>query len=133
MIPRNHGETQRAYVERVLRGEGVIATRDALYGVDYDDGRRCSITRLAAIIHGLRGEGWDIASHVRAGELATYRLHALPGAAAARPPGPPTAAPDWHCVVCGAPAVFDVRPALGGMGQSRCDACHGVRYFRRAA
>lgn len=120
-MTRHPRESQRAYVERVLRTEGRIATHDALYALAYDDGRPCSITRLAAIVHELRADGWDIASHMEPGALATYRLVSRG-----------TCVP-WRCVECGAPAVFDVTPVLGGMGQSRCDACHAKRYFRRAA
>lgn len=120
-MTRHPRESQRAYVERVLRTEGRIATHDALYALTYDDGRPCSITRLAAIVHELRADGWDIASFVQPGALAVYRLVAI--------------APDvpWRCVECGTPALFDVAPVLGGMGRSRCDACHATRYFRRAA
>jgi hypothetical protein len=121
MTTRRGTETQRAYVERVLRTEGRIATFDVLYSLAYDDGRKCSITRLAAIIHELRAVGWNIATDAP-GALATYRLIGI--AESAIP---------WRCVDCGAVAIFDVRPVLGGMGQSRCDACHATRYFRRAA
>lgn len=121
MIPRRSRESQRAFVERVLRTEGRIETYDVLYGLAYDDGQKCSITRLAAVICDLRAEGWNIAT-ADDGALATYRL-----VAASEPSAP------WRCVECGSAAILAVAAVLGGMGQGRCDACHTRRYFRRAA
>jgi hypothetical protein len=118
-MTRLDGETQRAYVERVLRDEGCIATYAVLYDLTYTDGSKCSITRLAAIVCQLRSEGWDIATS-EPGTLAVYRLTTEP-------------AKSWRCIDCGASAIFTVNPVLGGMGQGRCDSCHTTRYFRRAA
>lgn len=79
MTPREPGETQRAYVERVLTTEGRFATYDALYSLAYSNGMKCAITRLAAIIHTLRHEaGWAIDESHENG-LAVYRLVAAPG------------------------------------------------------
>jgi hypothetical protein len=117
-MTRHLGESQRAYVERVLRANGVIATYGVLYGLEYDDGSKCSITRLAAIIHELRAAGWNIVTS-EPGFLAVYRV-AAPALA-------------WHCLDCGSVAIFTVAPVLGDMGQGRCDACHTTRYFRKVA
>ncbi len=78
MTPRRPGETQRAYVERILRDEGSISTFDALYSLAYADGRKCSITRLAAIVFTLRQDGWTIADVGERGTLAMYRLVSAP-------------------------------------------------------
>lgn len=94
MTPRQAGETQRAYVERVLAAEGRIATYDVLYGLSYADGQKCSITRLAAIIHTLRHEaGWTIAEGHENG-LAVYRLVAAAGPG--RPVGKVRQCPGCH-------------------------------------
>ena len=105
MTPRMAGETQRAYVERVLATEGRISAYDALYRLSYADGSPCSITRLAAIVHTLRHEaGWGIAEFHEAG-LAVYRLTSRPGTG--RPVGGVRACPGCgrtHAVgtTCGA-------------------------------
>jgi hypothetical protein len=117
---RHLGESQRAFVSRVLRDEGRIDTYEVLYQLAYDDGLKCSITRLAAIICDLRADGMDIDTE-DAGALATYRLRSAPECLT------------WRCLDCGSAAILTVRPVLGGMGQGRCDACHTTRYFRRAA
>jgi len=119
MIARHANESQRAFVERVLKTQGQVATYDVLYALTYDDGRPCSITRLAAIIHELRSDGWDITPDTSGG-LATYRLAAEPR-------------PAWKCLECGTVAFLTIHPVLGGMGQGRCDNCHATRYFRAAA
>lgn len=74
------GETQTAFVERVLREDGAIATYDVLYALRDDRDRPRSITRLAAVIHTLRHErGWDIAETHADGALAEYRVVRAPG------------------------------------------------------
>jgi hypothetical protein len=120
MIPRRSRESQRTYVERVLRAEGRVATYDVLYGLAYSDGQKCSITRLAAVICDLRGDGWTIET-IDDGALAEYRL-VTSGASEA-----------WRCVECGDLSFLPVTTVLGGMGEGRCDSCHTRRYFRRAA
>lgn len=81
MIPPIHeSESQVAYVERVLRHVGSIATYDALYGLTDTHGRRRSISRLASVIHTLRHQrGWVIAEMAGAGALATYTVVMEPG------------------------------------------------------
>lgn len=89
MIARFERETQRAYVERVLRTERRLATYDALYNLTYRDGTKCSITRLAAIVCQLRIEGWNIQTLEGEGATAIYRFMSgpdVPEAAAAIPP-----------------------------------------------
>lgn len=157
MIPRHAGESQRHYVDRALRAHGSIATRDALYALQYQDGRRSSITRLAAIIHDLRHEdGWDIATTGDPGETAVYHLRYCPpvaGPVAPRPAAPAIEAPvldlepvapineaslpewerAWRCADCGSRPAAEPVPMLGDLGRAPCPACGAARYFRRAA
>lgn len=156
MIPRHTGESQRHYVDRALRAHGSIATRDALYTLEYQDGRRFSITRLAAIIHDLRHEdGWDIATTGDPGETAVYHLRYCPPVAgqsprsAVAPADPPTfdlepvapineaSLPEWarawRCADCGSRPASEPMPMLGDLGRAPCPSCGAARYFRRAA
>lgn len=130
MTPREPGETQRAYVERVLRDEGRIATFDCLYSLSYADGTRCSITRLAAIIWSLRHEdGLDIVEQAAPGHLAVYML-ARQGDAA---PAVPAWASEWRCASCGARPGHEPEVLLGDLARSWCPSCAERRTFRRAA
>lgn len=159
MIPRYDTEPQRHYVERVLRAHGEIRTYDVLYSGTYHDGRKFSITRLAAIIHNLRHEhGWDIATSGGTGETAVYRLAYAPPIAEPRktvrplavvpsesrlldrePVAPineatlPTWARGWRCTECGGRPAAEPAPMLGDLGRGPCAVCHAARYFRRAA
>jgi hypothetical protein len=109
-------ETQRAYVERVLRERGLIATFDVLYQATYEDGTKTSISRLAAIIHTLRGEGWHIESHDSPGHLATYALVDVS---------------PWRCMSCGGAPNAEPEGLLGDMGRAWCVADGGWQTFRR--
>jgi hypothetical protein len=118
---RRNGESQRAFVERVLREDGRISAYDALYASWYDDGRPTSLTRLAAVIHTLRSEGWEIDAHADRGRLAEYRLRQAP-------------APDgWRCAVCKSTPATPPVEVLGGMAQAHCGTCAARRFFRRPA
>lgn len=134
MTPRHPGETQRAYVERVLLTERRIRTYDVLYSLAYDDGRKCSISRLAAVIHTLRHDaGWEIAESHDDG-LAVYRLVAAPEGAVpehARPRAPWQAG--WSCPTCGGVPASEPEALLGGIGRAHCATCHAPRLFRKAA
>ena len=48
------GETQRAFVLRVLKEDGSISVEDVLFNTRREDGTRFSITRLASVIFDLR-------------------------------------------------------------------------------
>lgn len=157
MIPRHVGESQRHYVDRTLRAHGSIATQDALYHLEYQDGRRFSITRLAAIIHDLRHEdGWDIATSGGSGETAVYHLRYCPPLAGQpqraavapvveavtldlEPVAPiveaslPEWARAWRCADCGSRPASEPAPMLGDLGRAPCPSCGAARYFRRAA
>lgn len=161
LIGRYDPEPQRAYVERLLRAYGSLATRDCLYNLAYHDGRRTSITRLAAIIFGLRDDGWDIDTTNEQGELAVYhlryappitepritgRVHAPTASVAApepetpvllsiEPSGPPEPvwAVRWRCSDCGSRPASEPQPMLGDLGRGFCGGCGAQRYFRRAA
>lgn len=118
-------ETQRAFVERTLRETGEIATFDALYETTFPDGRRTSVTRLAAIIFGLRADGWPIETDDEHGQLAVYRL------IDSKPQ--PVRVQTWRCLACGGPPRSTVTPMLGDAGQAWCGACGKRRMFRSAA
>lgn len=139
MISRHALETQRRYVERALRTVGGIATADALYSLAYEDGRTCSITRLAAIVCNLREDGWDIATGGGPGELAHYRLIATPTAAATLPAPVARALPDhpwtsaWRCADCGSRPTTEPTALLGDLGRAYCPGCLVSRFFRRVA
>lgn len=129
MTPRRHGETQRAWVERVLRTDGRIAAYDALYNAEYVNGGKFSITRLATIIWTLRHEqGWIIDETSLPGRLAEYRLVRV-GSEKPRIPAPTTGAA-WACQVCGGAPAYEPSPLLGGMFRSKCASCREVRIFR---
>jgi hypothetical protein len=69
------GETQRSFVERVLREQGEISAHAAMFDLRDEDGRPKSITRLAAVIDGLRKAGWDIPpANAAPGQQAVYRV-----------------------------------------------------------
>lgn len=153
MIARKPGESQRAYVERALRIHGEIRTYDVLYDLAYTDGRKCSITRLAAIIHDLRhDDGWDIETRGGTGETAIYRLRYVRPLRESSPPVPepeptfplepvrpvaeaslPEWARAWRCAECGGRPAAEPVPLLGDMGRAPCAVCHAARTFRRAA
>jgi len=152
MIPRYDAESQRQFVDRVLRAEGRFATIDALYNLTYHGGRKCSITRLAAIIHDLRHEdGWDIATTGGAGETAVYHLRYCPPLRDIRvtgrrePSSAPTAATviadaalpgwvrAWRCADCGGRPAAEPAEMLGALGRGPCAVCGANRYFRRVA
>lgn len=157
MIPRHAGESQRHYVDRALRAHGSIATRDALYSLEYQDGRRFSITRLAAIIHDLRhNDRWDIATTGGSGETAVYHLRYCPPTASPRAPRAAAPAPEpptldlepvapineaslpewaraWRCADCGGRPAAEPTPMLGDLGRGPCAVCRTARLFRRAA
>jgi hypothetical protein len=158
MIPRYDGESQKHYVERALRTHGRIATYDALYNLVYHDGRKCSITRLAAIIWDLRDERWNIVTEGGKGETAVYRLAYAPPIrepqVTVRPLGSlpsPVAVPldlepvaavaeaslpewarQWRCSDCGGRPVSEPAPMLGDLGRAICAICDTPRYFRRS-
>lgn len=76
---RREGESQRTMVERALVRDGSVSAYDALYDMEWEDGRKASITRLAAIVHELRSEGWQISEHAGPGRLAVYTLGTFAG------------------------------------------------------
>ncbi|HAM56447.1 MAG TPA: hypothetical protein DCQ64_14040 [Candidatus Rokubacteria bacterium] len=115
---RGERETQRAFVERTLREQGCIRTFDVLYEAFYEGGRKTSVTRLAAIIHTLRSEGWAIETRGENAHLAVYVMAQQQ--------------PIWRCTVCGGAPGHDPAPLLGGMGSAYCVACRGRRAFRKA-
>lgn len=132
MTPRLANETQRAYVERVLATEGRVSTFDVLYGLAYEDGRKCSITRLAAIVWTLRHETppWDIEESHEDG-LAVYRLRSKPSTAtvtnlAGWQRG-------WSCPKCGSAPASQPTVLLGGIGRAWCSKCSAEQMFRAAA
>lgn len=126
MIPRVRGETQRAYVERVLRAEGSISAWDCLYEGTYEDGGRFSITRLAATIWTLRHEaGWDITESAESGHLATYTYHGQVST--------PAWARGWECAACHSAPDSEPQELLGGMGFAICGTCGERKHFRRTA
>lgn len=121
---RRTGETQRAFVERVLREDGSISTYAVLYEATWEDGRRTSITRLAAIVYTLRQEGMAIDERAGLGELATYTLRHAQG---------PDWQRGWHCATCRSlPATAPVEK-LGGFAEAHCPVCGRKSYFRRPA
>ena len=134
MTPRHENETQRAYVERVLLTERRIRVYDVLYNLAYANGRKCSITRLASIVHTLRHQaGWEIAESHEAG-LAVYRLVAAPEGAVpehARPVQPWQSG--WTCPTCGGVPAQEPEALLGGIGRAWCARCDSQRMFRRHA
>ena len=131
MTARNVGETQRAYVERVLLAERRVRTYDVLYGLQYTDGRKCSITRLAAIVWTLRHDGWEIEESHDQG-LAVYRLRSAPESAI-----PQHARPmadwqrGWTFPTCGGVPASEPEPLLGGLGRAHCATCGSQRLFRK--
>ncbi len=126
MTPRIRGESQRAYVERVLRTESSVSAWDCLYEGEYVDGGGWSITRLAAIIWSLRHEdGLDITESAEDGRLATYTYHGHTGT--------PAWARSWRCVACGDNPDSAPRELLGGIGVASCRHCGHEQHFRRAA
>lgn len=138
MTPREARETQRAYVERVLREAGRFATYDALYGLHYESGQKCSITRLAAVIHDLRRDGWIIDTEDERAALAVYRFVAAPRShAAARVAVPRLPVPEWverwRCADCGSRPASEPAALLGDLGRAFCLTCGAQRYFRAAA
>jgi hypothetical protein len=75
MLLTRSGESQRGFVRRILTERGQISVQDVLYGMQDDNGRPRSITRLAAIVHDLRhDEGWGIDEKSPGGGTATYTL-----------------------------------------------------------
>lgn len=128
MNHRQPKESQRAYVERQFRETGQVRAYDVLYSLYYADGRKCSISRLAAIVLDLRKEGWDIAT--KGGQLAEYHLITTPeGKAAPRVEGWQQG---WACVVCGSlPA--SVPSGMGGLGFASCANCGTRTAFRKQA
>jgi len=161
MIGRYDPEPQKAYVERLLRAYGSLSTYDALYNLVYHDGRKCSITRLAAIVWTLRDERWDIETRGGTGETATYHLRYAPAIAEPRftgrshAPAAPVAAPEpetpvllsiepsapsapvwtgqWRCSDCGSRPASEPQPMLGDLGRGFCSGCGAQRYFRGTA
>lgn len=119
-LVRRNGETQRAFVERTLRERGTVATYDLLYNARGEDGRPTSVTRLAAIVHQLRTDGWEITTVDSPGMLAFYRLISSPHRG-------------WKCAACGSRPVYDPAPVLGGMAQGKCPKCGAAAAFRWAA
>lgn len=138
MTPRYAGESQRQYVERVLRSDGRVATYDVLYSLAYEDGRKCSITRLAAIVFDLRRDGWAIDTEDEHASLAAYVLAAAPQSHAAPRSAPiPSQVPawvaGWRCTGCGGRPASQPEPMLGGLAGAFCAACGARRYFRAVA
>jgi len=128
-VIRRRGETQRQFVERELAATGRISAYDCMYGLTYDDGSKCSITRLAAIINELRRDGMLIDTAGSHGRLATYALRSQQ----ASRPSEPEWAQGWRCSDCGGAPVSQPEPLLGDMGRAYCGSCGASRYFRRAA
>lgn len=152
MIPRYDGEKQRHYIERAFRAHGSIRTYDCLYELAYRDGRKCSITRLAAIVFELRADGWDIATSGGKGETAIYTLRYCPPLREVRvtkaslrepldlEPVPaiaevslPEWARSWRCSDCGGRPAAEPVAMLGDLGRAHCAVCRTPRLFRRAA
>lgn len=132
---RYRRETQRQVVERVLRDEGRIATFDALYHLEWEDGRRCSISRLAAVVFDLRRDGWQIDTKGDKAETAVYVLRSQPIALQAPPPPPVRESwqAGWRCTNCGSLPLSRPEPLLGDLGRGYCGECRAQRHFRRAA
>lgn len=90
-----HNESQRAFVERVLREQGEISAHEAMFALRDEDGHPKSITRLAAVIDTLRKSGWDIPpAAVVPGQQAVYRLRGR--AFTGRPVGRVRECPSCH-------------------------------------
>lgn len=123
LIRKSH-ETQRAFVERVLREDGSISAYDVLYEARFEDGGRTSVTRLAAIVYTLRQEGWQIEERATHGSLATYTY---------RDAKQPEWRIGWHCQTCGSLPSTEPVLALGGFGEAHCPVCAKRTYFRRSA
>lgn len=118
------GETQRAFVERVLRTEGRISAHEAMFGLTDEGGRARSITRLAAIIETLRKAGWEIETRAAHGQQAVYVMRDADAPAYVR---------GWRCETCRSLPATEPTELLGGLGQAFCATCQGRRYFRRRA
>jgi hypothetical protein len=121
---RHEGESQKAFVSRVLRRDGRISAHDATYDLRYDDGRPCGITRMAPVIEDLRKAGWAIDTVAPSGEQATYVL---------REQSEPAWRRGWRCQDCRSLPATEPVLLLGGLGQAHCATCGARRYFRRAA
>lgn len=149
------GETQRAFVKRVLLDTGSITVQECLYGIRTESGRTRAITRLAAIIFDLRHEDdLDIAES-SAGGTAVYYYRGTARAEVFRYNGPreavdglvepeATSTPisplrgstgrtegsgggqGWRCIVCKSP--MDATPSfLPGVAYGRCKVCRTKR------
>lgn len=123
LIRKQH-ETQRAFVERVLREDGSISAYDVLYDARFEDGGRTSVTRLAAVIFDLRKAGWSIDERASHGSLATYSLSEVKEPAWRR---------GWHCQTCGSLPATEPVEKLAGFAEAHCPVCARRTYFRRSA
>ena len=129
------GETQRAFVERVLREQGAISAHDAMYALRDESGRPKGITRLAPVIEQLRKAGWPIDTDAPKGAQATYRLRARalndsPQPAASLSPDAAGTPYDRDrvgqplAVQPSAPAAS--KPGAEGAPSWSCVDCHGI-------
>lgn len=119
------GETQRAFVERVLREQGRISTHEAMFALVDEAGYSRSVTRLAPVIETLRKAGWDIVTDAPHGQQAIY-IH--------RPAKPlPEWQRGWTCQDCRSVPATEPIPLLGELGEAHCATCGVRRYFRRVA
>lgn len=138
-------ETQRRFVERVLRSDGRIAVADVLWHTTHPDGSKAAITRLASVIHTLRHlAGWEIETEDEAGKVAVYLLRFAPpsgvrppiaavGVSRASTPVPeqPEWSRGWSCADCGGSPASEPSVLLGGMARAHCRNCGQSRYFKR--
>lgn len=128
---REQGESQRAFVERMLLAHGEVRVFDLVYNARYDDGTKCSLTRTATHIWSLRHEsGYDIETTGGPGDLAVYVLHGKTSTPAA---APAPVAPAWRCTRCRSFPAALPEPLLGGMAIGPCPNCGKGSYFRAAA
>lgn len=127
-LARRQGETQRQFVERDLVASGRIKAYDCMYTLEYEDGSRCSITRLAAVINDLRRDGWTIDTTGPHGQLAVYHLRTRPGGRSAEPEW----SRGWRCADCGGNPANQPETLLGNMGRAYCGGCGAQRLFRKS-
>lgn len=110
------GESQLAFVRRVLTTDGFVSAHDMTYAH--------GITRTAAIVHTLRhSEGMTIDTNDKPGHQAVYRVSPLRDDAEK----PPT----WRCLTCDATMASSAPGLLGGYAEVYCLRCGVKRLHRR--
>lgn len=113
---QGEGETQRAFVRRMLLTQGWVSAHDLTY--------RHGITRTAAIIFDLRAEGMVIDTNGKPGHQATYHVSPLRDDAAA-------ALPWWKCLTCGTRSQSSASALLAGYAEHFCLTCASKRLHKR--